>query len=48
MRYECVMCGDEAEFVAKETNEFLCTNCNANNNEIRTSKGLKPSFLILK
>jgi len=32
---ECSMCGGEAEYIATETNEPLCLNCNTINEGIK-------------
>jgi len=44
---ECVMCGKPAAFIAKETKEPLCENCNNINNQIRREKGLPPYLKVL-
>lgn len=32
---KCTMCGNEAEYIATETNEPLCENCTLINEEIK-------------
>ena len=36
---KCVMCGQPAEFIDKETKELLCRKCAVENERIHKSKG---------
>lgn len=36
MENKCVMCGNEAGFIATETNEMLCENCAGINEDIKS------------
>ena len=35
IKMKCVMCNEEAEFIATETNEPLCRNCTIINQDIK-------------
>jgi len=43
---ECVMCGEEAEYIAPETNEALCEKCAIINEDIKKSYPHKWHFKL--